>query len=86
MLKKTAIVGLFSLISVYSTAQNTVTPIYLDESKPVEQRVQDALSRMTLEEKVAMLHAQSKFSSPEFQDWEFLSSGQQTDLMVFVPK
>lgn len=43
-------------------AQNAV-PVYLDESKPIEQRVEDALSRMTLEEKVAMCHAQSKFSS-----------------------
>lgn len=39
------------------------TPIYLDETKPIEERVEDALSRMTLEEKVAMCHAQSKFSS-----------------------
>lgn len=38
-------------------------PIYLDGSKPVEERVEDALSRMTMEEKVAMCHAQSKFSS-----------------------
>jgi len=38
-------------------------PLYLDESAPIEQRVEDALSRMTLEEKVAVLHAQSKFSS-----------------------
>ena len=37
--------------------------VYLDESQPVEKRVEDALSRMTLEEKVAILHAQSKFSS-----------------------
>ncbi len=40
------------------------TPVYLDESKPVEQRIDDALSRMTLEEKIAVVHAQSKFSSP----------------------
>ncbi len=39
-------------------------PVYLDESKPVEQRIDDALSRMTLEEKIAVVHAQSKFSSP----------------------
>lgn len=38
-------------------------PVYLDPSKNIEQRVEDALSRMTLEEKVAMCHAQSKFSS-----------------------
>lgn len=38
-------------------------PIYLDKTKPIEERVEDALSRMTLEEKVRMCHAQSKFSS-----------------------
>ena len=37
--------------------------VYLYESQPIEKRVEDALSRMTLEEKVAILHAQSKFSS-----------------------
>ncbi len=40
------------------------TPVYLDESKPLEQRIDDALSRMTLDEKIAVIHAQSKFSSP----------------------
>ena len=40
------------------------TPVYLDESKPVEQRIDDALARMTLDEKIAVIHAQSKFSSP----------------------
>ena len=39
-------------------------PVYLDASQPIEKRIDDALSRMTLEEKVAMCHAQSKFSSP----------------------
>ena len=38
--------------------------VYLDESKPVEQRIDDALGRMTLDEKIAVIHAQSKFSSP----------------------
>ena len=38
-------------------------PVYLDETKPVEERIEDALGRMTLEEKIDMLHAQSKFSS-----------------------
>ena len=36
---------------------------YLDPNAPIEDRVKDALSRMTLHEKVAILHAQSKFSS-----------------------
>ena len=39
-------------------------PAYLDVSEPVEARVEDALSRMTREEKVAVLHAQARFSSP----------------------
>ena len=38
-------------------------PVYLDESRPVEERVEDALSRLTLKEKIALVHAQSKFSS-----------------------
>lgn len=40
------------------------TPVYLDDAQPLEARVQDALSRMTLEEKVRVSYAQSKFSSP----------------------
>ena len=46
-----------------TTAQAQGVPVYLDDTKPIEERVKDALSRMTLEEKVAMTHAQSKFSS-----------------------
>ena len=38
-------------------------PVYLDESKPIEERVEDALPRLTLKEKIALVHAQSKFSS-----------------------
>jgi len=64
MIKKATLLGFTFLVSAAAMAQHSSVPIYLDESKPVEQRVKDALSRMTLEEKVAMLHAQSKFSSP----------------------
>ena len=38
-------------------------PVYLNPKAPLEERVEDALARMTLEEKVALTHAQSKFSS-----------------------
>ena len=44
-------------------SRNEDIPVYLDKNKDIEARVQDALSRMTTEEKVAILHAQSKFSS-----------------------
>ena len=40
------------------------TPAYLDESRPLEVRVADALSRMTVEEKARLSYAQGKFSSP----------------------
>ena len=60
---------LIPLVLMLTLASCTVSekknvPAYLDPSAPLEQRVEDALSRMTLEEKVAMTHAQSKFSSP----------------------
>ena len=45
-------------------AQNSSFPIYLDMEKPIEEKIDDAMRRMTLEEKVALCHAQSKFSSP----------------------
>lgn len=37
---------------------------YFDKDAPLEARVEDALRRMTTEEKIAVIHAQSKFSSP----------------------
>lgn len=45
-----------------STQAQTI-PDYLNESLPIEKRVEDALSRMTLQEKIRVIHAQSKFSS-----------------------
>ena len=60
---KATLLGL-SIAAVLPTMNMAQTPVYLDTSKPIEERVKDALSRMTLEEKIAMTHAQSKFSSP----------------------
>lgn len=57
----TMLLGLSLITALPAFAQ---TPVYLDTKKPIEERVKDALGRMTLEEKVSMIHAQSKFSSP----------------------
>ena len=66
-MKKFPLIALAALLTAACGQKKTPTtadlPPYLDESQPVEVRVEDALSRMTLEEKVALLHAQSKFSS-----------------------
>lgn len=52
-----------TLLTASMTA-NAGTPIYQDESRPLDERVEDALSRMTMQEKINMIHAQGKFSSP----------------------
>jgi beta-glucosidase len=39
------------------------SPLYLDTNQPIEQRVEDLLGRMTLEEKISQVHADSKFST-----------------------
>lgn len=51
------------LCGVAAGAAAQTQPIYLDESRGIEERVEDALKRMTLDEKIAVIHAQSKFSS-----------------------
>ncbi len=62
-MKNSPIVALAAALAVCACCPKTGKPVYLDPSKPLEERVEDALSRMTMEEKVAMTHAQSKFSS-----------------------
>ena len=64
MTKMKKIFAIFLTAGMTVTAQAQQLPTYLDETKPVEQRIEDALSRMTLDEKIAVIHAQSKFSSP----------------------
>ncbi len=58
--------GLLLTLSLFNpfTFLPLTAQVYLDESKPLEQRVEDALQRMTLDEKIAIIHAQSKFSAP----------------------
>ena len=63
-MKKRNLIAACAIAALTTMSIQAQTPIYLDKNQPIEDRVQDALSRMTLEEKVAMTHAQSKFSSP----------------------
>ena len=69
MKTKTYVKGVAALCALAAVACTGVqqsrgdVAVYLDESQPLEKRVEDALSRMTREEKVGLLHAQSKFSS-----------------------
>lgn len=49
-------------ISLLTTALSA--EVYRNPNAPLEDRVEDALSRLTLNEKIALIHAQSKFSSP----------------------
>lgn len=64
MMKKGIILAFAAMLCCACCGPKTNTAVYLDDSKPLEQRVEDALRRLTLEEKVALCHAQSKFSSP----------------------
>lgn len=63
-LKKSIIPVLLLIAIPRMEAQTHALPIYLDDNQPIEARIEDALSRMTLQEKIAMIHAQSKFSTP----------------------
>ena len=63
MKKKRIISVLLLLGGMWLSVSAQTKPIYLDETKPIEQRVEDALQRMTLDEKIAVIHAQSKFSA-----------------------
>lgn len=60
--KLTLLLSLVALLVACHKPTNIAT--YLDPNAPIEERVEDALARMTVEEKIAIIHAQSKFSSP----------------------
>ncbi|MEO8617539.1 MAG: glycoside hydrolase family 3 C-terminal domain-containing protein [Luteolibacter sp.] len=51
------------VVAAASICAAAETPGYLDASLSVETRVEDLLARMTLEEKVSMLHGDSKFTT-----------------------
>ena len=58
------IISSLVILSLGSGPVRAQLPLYLDETKGIEERVEDALGRMTLDEKIAVIHAQSKFSAP----------------------
>ena len=60
---KRILIQIVAAAATLNAAAQTDRPVYLNPDAPLEERVQDALSRMTLHEKVQILHAQSKFSS-----------------------
>ncbi|MBD5223308.1 MAG: glycosyl hydrolase [Bacteroidales bacterium] len=64
---KLSIVGSALVVGTALWAEIKDIPLYLNENAPLEERVEDALSRMTMAEKVGIIHAQSKFSSPGVQ-------------------
>ena len=64
-MKKTIVLAVAAICAIGSVKADV--PVYLDDSQPIEARVSDALSRMTVAEKIAIIHAQSKFSSPGVQ-------------------
>ena len=58
MMKRILLLSALILTMATLTAQ-----VYLDPQAPMEERVKDALSRMTTHEKIQVIHAQSKFTS-----------------------
>src|SRR4029079_15249358 len=58
----TALIGLLAATIPGGHAQEQ-RPLYLDVNQSLEARVDDLLSRMTLEEKISLVHADSKFTT-----------------------
>lgn len=52
-----------SALMLAMTTTTMTAQVYLDPEAPMEERVKDALSRMTTHEKIQVIHAQSKFTS-----------------------
>lgn len=62
---KVLVIGVAALMAACGGQQpkQADLPDYLNPEVEVEARIDDAMSRMTLDEKIAIIHAQSKFSS-----------------------
>lgn len=59
MKKGIVMASLLAMMSVITVRAQ----VYQDTKAPIEERIKDALSRMTVHEKIQILHAQSKFTS-----------------------
>ena len=57
-MKRFLILALTAMAAINMSSQK-----YLDPKVPLEERVEDALAKMTLHEKIQVVHAQSKFTS-----------------------
>jgi beta-glucosidase len=55
--------GIFLRASPSLSVATAQTPPYLDPTQPIETRVNDLLSRLTLDEKISIIHADSKFTT-----------------------
>ena len=55
--------ALLTVVMNVQTTHATDPAPYLDPNQPLETRVEDLLSRLTLEEKISIIHADSKFTT-----------------------
>ncbi len=64
-MKSSPLAGFILVLAFASRLNSTAaaSPIYEDAAAPLETRVEDLLSRLTLEEKIAIVHADSKFTT-----------------------
>lgn len=60
--RPTAVVALCSFAVTAALAGAAAEPIYLDPAAPLERRVDDLLSRLTLDEKISLVHGNSLFT------------------------
>lgn len=63
-MKTISVMAAAAVMSVTAMAAGAAPlPVYRDATRSLDERVEDALSRMTTQEKLNIIHAQSKFSS-----------------------